>query len=81
VAAAFANAGTQSFGNNVNTLMKVAVGQKAKQIRITFTPAEPTAVVYLAEIEVNGAPQTRSRAIAALASGRTGARTPGRWRG
>ncbi|HPA19357.1 MAG TPA: PQQ-binding-like beta-propeller repeat protein [Verrucomicrobiae bacterium] len=65
----FKKSGEESFGSNVNTLMALAVAQKARQIRLTLQPARPDSAVYLAEIEIHGSrPETAAR-ITACASG------------
>ncbi|MCD6360993.1 MAG: PQQ-binding-like beta-propeller repeat protein, partial [Armatimonadetes bacterium] len=50
----FEEAGVDSFGSNVNTLFKADVGQTARQIRLTISPARKNSSVYLAEVEIWG---------------------------
>jgi hypothetical protein len=54
VAGPFVDRGRDSFGSNVNTLMELPVGQRARQIRLTASPARPECYVYLAEIALHG---------------------------
>lgn len=68
ISAPFQKVGDESFGNNVNTLMAVAVGQKARQIRLTCSAARPDAVVYLAEVEIHGSRAEAVPRVTALAS-------------
>ena len=50
VDAPFVESGTQRWGNNVNTIMTVPVNQRARQLRLTISPAREDASVYLAEV-------------------------------
>ncbi len=68
VDAPFENIGTESWGNNVNTLFEITVGQKARQIRLVATPA-PEASVYLAEVEIRGLLPGAVPNIRAMATG------------
>lgn len=54
VEAPFEMAGTQKWGGNVNTLMEAKVGEKARQIRLTISPARDDSSVYVAEVQVHG---------------------------
>jgi hypothetical protein len=65
----FVDKGRDSFGSNVNTLMLLPVGQQARQIGLTVTPARPECHVYLAEIEVSGSLAGATPEISAAASG------------
>ncbi|MBM4049924.1 MAG: hypothetical protein FJ279_32915, partial [Planctomycetes bacterium] len=65
----FVNAGEQRFGGNVNTLFEAKVGQKARQIRLTLTPARPECTVYLAEVELHGVRPGATTPITACATG------------
>lgn len=65
----FVAAGTESFGGNVNSLFEVPVAQRARELRLTVTPARPDASVYLAEIEVHGIRPGALPGIRALARG------------
>ncbi|MHB8898406.1 MAG: hypothetical protein ACYC6Y_06640, partial [Thermoguttaceae bacterium] len=72
VTGAFADAGREAFGNNVNTLMALEVGQPARQLRLSLAPARKDGTIYLAEAQVFGTLAGRSVPIRALAAGRFG---------
>ncbi len=61
--------GTDSFGGNVNTLVGAAVGQRARQIRLTISPKRENSSVYIAEIEIHGMLPGAVPDIRALATG------------
>ncbi|MBM4049146.1 MAG: hypothetical protein FJ279_28945, partial [Planctomycetes bacterium] len=65
----FANVGQQRFGGNINTLFEAKVGQKARQLRLTLTPARPECTVYLAEVELHGVRPGAITRITACATG------------
>ncbi len=65
----FVEAGTQSWGANVNTLMEVKVGQRASSLRLTLEPAREDASVYIAEVEVLGTRAGARPRIGAIATG------------
>ncbi|MEN6643103.1 MAG: FG-GAP-like repeat-containing protein [Armatimonadia bacterium] len=65
----FTETGTEAWGGNVNTLLQIPVKQKARQLRLTMTPATPEASVYLAECEIRGVRQGRFPEITALTKG------------
>ena len=68
----FEEAGTQRWGGNINTLMSIPVGQRARQLRLTVSPAREDSKVYLAEVEVHGTRPGRSAETTAVATGRLG---------
>ena len=69
VAAPFEDVGTQSWGGNVNTLMQVEVGERARQLRLTVSPARDDSSVYIAEMEIQGTEPGAAPEIRAIATG------------
>ncbi len=69
IEAPFEKTGTQSWGSNVNTLMEIQVGQRARQIRLTISPARDDSHVYLAEVEIHGTRPGVTPDIRAMATG------------
>ncbi|MBU0611553.1 MAG: VCBS repeat-containing protein, partial [Armatimonadetes bacterium] len=69
VPGAFADAGTQSWGSNVNSIFELPVGLQGKHLRLTFTPANEQSSVYVAEVEILGLRAGQSPQITALAAG------------
>lgn len=65
----FTDEGRDVFGGNINTLMGLQVGQKARQLRLTLTPAREDSSVYLAEWEIHGTEVGAVPAITAVAGG------------
>ncbi len=65
---AFELAGTESWGSNVNTLMRADIAQEAQQIRLTLSPRDAEARVYLAELEIRGTEPGARAKITAIAS-------------
>ncbi|MBT3291514.1 MAG: hypothetical protein HN380_29490, partial [Victivallales bacterium] len=72
ITAPFRPAGTQSWGNNTNSLFAAPVHQRAKQVRLTLSPARKDSRVYVAEVELHGVRTGALPAIRALAMGRLG---------
>lgn len=70
IAASFREAGLQQWGNNVNTLMRAEVKQRAQQLRLTIAPARDDSSVYVAEVEVLGTRPGKRPQITALTTGR-----------
>ena len=65
----FEDVGRKVFGGNINTLMRVEVGQKARQLRLVVSPAREDSMVYLAEIDVLGTEPGVLPDITAVAAG------------
>lgn len=72
VDAPFVESGTQRWGNNVNTIMTVPVNQRARQLRLTISPAREDASVYLAEVTVYGTQPGAFPEITAVTTGALG---------
>lgn len=73
IEAPFVESGTQRWGNNVNTIMTVPVDQRARQLRLTISPARDDSSVYLAEVTVYGNQPGALPEITAVATGALGA--------
>ncbi len=69
VEAPFEMTGTQKWGGNVNTLMEAKVGQKARQVRLTVSPARDDSSVYLAEVQIHGTRPGAAPEIRCIATG------------
>ncbi|HUS80611.1 MAG TPA: FG-GAP-like repeat-containing protein, partial [Armatimonadota bacterium] len=69
VRAPFEDVGTEQWGNNINTLMEAKVGQRARQLRLTVSPAREDSSVYIAEVEVHGIRPGAVPEITAIATG------------
>ncbi|MGC9317233.1 MAG: FG-GAP repeat domain-containing protein [Armatimonadota bacterium] len=67
--APFEDVGTERFGGNVNTLMEAPVHQRARQVRLTISPAREDSRIYLAELEIRGTQPGKRARITAMASG------------
>lgn len=65
----FTETGTESWGNNVNTIYSAPIGQKARYLRLTATPARTDSAVYIAEIEVRGTAPGATPEITDITSG------------
>lgn len=68
VPGAFAVAGTERWGGNVNTIYALPVGRSASALRIVITPAGEGCSVYLAEVEVKGFDETAPAELTAVAA-------------
>ncbi len=65
----FEETGTQRWGGNVNTIVEAPIGQRAKQVRLTVSPAREDSRVYLAEVMIRG---TRPGALPRITAVTTG---------
>jgi hypothetical protein len=77
VPGAFAPVDHRTSGSYADTAEEIPVGQNARQVRLTVTPAGKNDSVYLAEMEIRGTPQGALPEITACARGDLGRDGPG----
>jgi len=69
IEAPFEETGTQRWGGNVNTIVEAPVNQRARQLRLTVSPARDDSSVYLAEVRVVGTRPGAMPEVTAIATG------------
>jgi hypothetical protein len=72
VPGAFAPVDRRTSGSYANTAEEIQVGQDARQVRLTVTPAGKNDSVYLAEMEIRGTPRGTPPEMTACARGDLG---------